>query len=93
MTPRKMTIEDLAIIVKNGFVAVEARLDRIEARLDSLEARVASLEDCVSELEGEIQELRREVKELKEGKLVGDVDLIYLRRMVARLEKKLGVRS
>ena len=45
-----MTIEDLAVITKHGFDAVDKRFDKVEGRLMNLEGDVSYLKSRVEEI-------------------------------------------
>ena len=56
-TSKKLTLEDLALIVNDlatsverGFKSVNARLDKVDARLDKVDARLDNIEKDVAEI-------------------------------------------
>ena len=76
---RKVTIDELALMIGKGFKGVDARfdkieneivlikerLDRIEMKLDSLERRILAIEDILTEHGKDIREVKGDIKDIK----------------------------
>jgi len=76
---RKVTINELALMIGKGFAGVDAkfaqvnerftqmdeRFDRMEMKLDSLERRIFAIEDILTEHGKDIREIKEDVKEIK----------------------------
>lgn len=76
---RKVTIDELALMIGKGFRGVDTRfdkieneiilmkerLDRIEMKLDSLERRILAIEDILTKHGRNIEEMKNDIKEIK----------------------------
>ena len=73
--PKKITIEDLAIMVQNGFNDVEERLG---GKIDGLKQEFEGLKQDVNSLKQDVGGLKKDVNGLKQDVLVlkEDVDVI-----------------
>jgi hypothetical protein len=56
--PKKITIEDLALMIKEGFDNVGVRLNNLEVRLTNLETRFEKFEVRLDNLEAGIGKLK-----------------------------------
>ena len=90
---KSVTIDDLAVMVANGFTRVEDRLGNVEDRL-------GRVEDRLGKVEGEIKEVRENVKATRYAVLdIGDRfvprrEFDHLLIRVGKLEQKsLGRKS
>jgi hypothetical protein len=59
MSRRKVTIEELAVMVKKGFDGVDKRFDGVDDRLDRIEKLIlADHKRWIERLEDQVQDLR-----------------------------------
>jgi archaellum component FlaC len=59
MAKKNVTIEDLAVMVKKGFDAVDKRFDGVDDRLDRIEKLIlADHKRRIERLEEQVQDLR-----------------------------------
>ena len=56
-----MTLDDLAIMVANGFSDLGGRMDKIDGRMDKLETRMEGVEGRIDKLESSVSGLRSSV--------------------------------
>ena len=67
MAKKKVTIDDLAGMVKRGFDAVDARFDAVDARFDKIEERLDRIENLILKRhEGEIEQLKVRMRYLED---------------------------
>lgn len=91
---KKMTIDDLAIMVASGFQGVDSRLDKVDSRLDKVDSRLDKVESRLGVLEEEVKDLSQNVKSTRRDMLnMGDKFVTHrmfdeLASRVYLLEKK-----
>jgi chromosome segregation ATPase len=97
MKDSNITLDDLGIMIKSGFDEVHDKMDkgfsRLEGRMDNLEGRMDNLEGRMDKVENRLFSLEKSHEELKE--LVNGifrVEIYDLKRRVALIEEKLGIR-
>ena len=73
--PKKITLEDLARMVQEGFVHIEAKFEKrfvaIETRLDRIEERLDNIETRLNRIEYSILTSYRDRIERLEDKIFG----------------------
>ena len=57
-TSKKLTLEDLALIVNDGFKNVNARLDKVDARLDKVDVRLDKVDARLDNIEKDVAEIK-----------------------------------
>ncbi len=82
MVKKKITIDDLAGMVKRGFDAVDARFDAVDARFDEVDKRFDEVDKRFDRIENLI--LKRHEEEIEQLK----VRMRYLEDMLAVPVKK-----
>ena len=83
MAKEKMTIEDLAVMVKRGFDQTASKQDLAELRKEFHE-RMSNIEDDVHDIKGALGPLVHMVAAM-------DTDIRNLNMRVNRLERKVGL--
>ena len=96
--PRKITLDDLARMVKVGFdetakkvdmdkrfEQVDKRFERLDARMDRFEARLAHIDARIAVIERDIAEIRKE--------LVPRMEIEDIMARLSLVERKLGIKS
>jgi len=92
---KKVTIDDLAMMVGRGFEAVDKRFDQVDERLDKVESRLDKVEIKLDRVDYRLTQVEENQLDLK---LRIDV-LNYtkttdeLRGRIVVLEKKVGVKG
>ncbi|MDO8667534.1 MAG: hypothetical protein Q7K35_00350 [bacterium] len=78
---KKLTINDLGLMVKQGFDAVDKRFDKVDNRLEDIDKKIA--------------ELRRDMDEvkLKFAYTAWAIDVEELKKRVIILEQKLNAKK
>ena len=61
---KKITIEDLAGMVKRGFDAVDARFDAMDTRFDKMDGRVDKIDQRLVNIESEMAYVKARVTEI-----------------------------
>jgi len=61
---KKVTIDDLAVMVANGFDRVESSLEKVEDRLGNVESRLGEVEKDIIEVKENLAGTRRDVLEI-----------------------------
>ena len=88
MARKKMTIEDLAIMVGKGFKGVDRRFDAVDRRIDALTDIVAKLaramDDNFKHVYARLDRIRDDISDLP----LMRTELRDLRERVSRLERK-----
>jgi hypothetical protein len=71
---KKITLDDLAGMVKQGFDNVDERFDKIDGRLDKIDGRLDKVEGRLDKVDGKLDKIEKDlfvvqcdVKELKIG--------------------------
>lgn len=67
MSPKRITIDDLAMMVQKGFVEIYDRLFAIEERLTQVETIMATKEDLISLESRLMYRIERRFEPLEEG--------------------------
>ena len=89
--PRKITLDDLARMVKVGFdetakkVDMDKRFERLDARMDRFEARLAHIDARITVIERDIAEIRKE--------LIPRMEIEDIMARLSLVERKLGIKS
>ena len=89
--PRKITLDDLARMVKVGFdetakkVDMDKRFERLDAKMDRFEARLAHIDARIAVIERDIAEIRKE--------LVPRMEIEDIMARLSLVERKLGIKS
>lgn len=60
-TSKKMTIDDLAVMVAKGFDGVNTRFNGVEKRLDEVDKRLNEVEKGIDEVKENLASTRRDV--------------------------------
>ncbi|WP_027119618.1 coiled-coil domain-containing protein [[Mycoplasma] testudinis] len=60
----KMTIEELAAIVREGFAQTNKRIDDVEHKVDKLDAKVKDIDQKVDKLDTEVKDIKQRVDKL-----------------------------
>jgi predicted nucleic acid-binding Zn-ribbon protein len=63
--PTKITLDELAVMVQNGFRAVDKRFDAVETRLDRIETRLDRIENIIVVHTDQLDDLRPRVAQLE----------------------------
>lgn len=63
MAKKDVTINDLAVMVKHRFDAVDARFEAVDKRFDGIEQRLVNIESDVSYLKSRVGEIARTLDE------------------------------
>jgi archaellum component FlaC len=82
---KKITIDDLAIMVQHGFNGMDERFDGVEKRLDNVEGRLGRVEGRLGRVEKQLDILEEDVDVLKE-------DIKYLKQGQERIESNMVYR-
>src|SRR3989344_3567719 len=95
---RKITLDDLARMVKVGFdetakkvdmdkrfEQVDKRFDRLETRMDRFETRLAHIDARITVIERDIAEIRKE--------LIPRMEIEDIMARLSLVERKLGIKS
>ena len=108
MTNNSVTLDDLAMMVKEGFNEVGERFDKLEKRMDGFEKRMDGFEGRMDKLEKQQYEMQTDIRSLNDGqvrleKKVDDlievvhgvfrVEMIDLKKRVVEIEKRLGIEN
>jgi len=97
MYNRAMDLEKLAIMMKEGFDAVDARFDAVDARFDAMDLRMDTMQATMEEkfgsvdrrldsLEAEIQALRGDLDNVK----TFSKEIDYAIARISELEKEVA---
>ena len=89
---KDITINDLAVMVKNGFDQMDERFDKIDKRFLSVEGRLNNLEDGMGNLDSRMSGLERELSAVRYH-LVYKEDFEDLMARVKYIESKLKIES
>lgn len=85
MPQKPMTIDSLAVIIKESFDHVEARFDNVEARLDNVDERLKAVEKEVSVMKMDLDHVRRTVDQIQSD--IGEIkDNLTIAQRLERLE-------
>ena len=86
------SIDKLAVMVANGFSAVDKRFEQVDQRFDKVDQRFDKVEADIAELRAEIRSIRTEIEELPDviDRMYGPTINNLLDR-VRVIEKKLGI--
>lgn len=84
MPEKKMTIEDLAIMVQRGFSGVDDRMS-------GLENRMASVENKIDHLEADVHDIKMILRPLVKTSDTQEEDIAELKIRVNKLEDKVFV--
>jgi len=95
MTKKKTTIDDLAVMVKNGFDDIGNRMaDRnsVDQRFDSVDQRFGVVSKKLEHIDARLAYIERDVAEIRKHFVYRDEfeDALARLRLV---EKKLGIKS
>ena len=102
MTKKKTTIDDLAVMVKNGFDdignrmadrnSVDQRFDSVDQRFDSVDQRFGVVSKKLEHIDARLAYIERDVAEIRKHFVYRDEfeDALARLRLV---EKKLGIKS
>ena len=102
MTKKKTTIDDLAVMVKNGFDdignrmadrnSVDQRFDSVDQRFDSVDQRFGVVSKKLEHIDARLAYMERDVAEIRKHFVYRDEfeDALARLRLV---EKKLGIKS
>ncbi len=95
---KKITLEDLARMVKRGFDVVDDRFEQVDKRFEQIDKRFEHIDARFTEVESKIDYLTISITEIRQmfGPLAQDVirqEQVTrdLRRRVERLERKSGI--
>ncbi|WP_027120154.1 hypothetical protein [[Mycoplasma] testudinis] len=58
----KMTIEELAAIVREGFTQTNKRIDDVEHKVDKLDAKVKGIDQKVDKLDTEVKDIKQKIQ-------------------------------
>ena len=84
---KSVTIEDLAIMVANGFTRVEDRLGKVEDRLGKVEDRLGKVEEDLKEVREDVKATRRDVLDIGDRFVPRpEFDRLFIR--VGKLEQR-----
>jgi len=78
---KNFTTDDLGTMIKKGFDGVDKRLDGVDKRLDKLEVGQKSLKRDMEEIK------------LKFAYTAWQIDLEELKKRVAKVEQKIGIKK
>lgn len=88
------TLNDLGLMVKEGFDEMGNRLDKVESRLDKVEKSVFNLQSDVKDLKIGQEKHTKEISELKDvvhG--VFRIEMMEMKKRLAVIEERLGIDS
>ncbi len=89
---KDVTINDLAVMVKNGFDSVDKRFEQIDGKLGQVDGRLTNLEVKVNEINTRLIDVEKDVSTIKRY-LVYREEFEDLMARVKYLESKLNVNS
>lgn len=92
--PKKITIDDLARMVKRGFDTADKKLDEAakQVSVNKLEERVYKIEGAIIQISDTLAAMRKDIYEIK-TRFVYRNEFEDLMGRVSYLEKKAGVKS
>ncbi len=89
---KKVTLDDLARMVANGFSEVDTRFDSVENRLESVEIKLESVDSRLEEVEGRLKTVERNISYIHDH-VVDQDSFDDLCSRVKYIEKKLQITS
>jgi len=87
MAKKNITLNDLGIMIKQGFDDNDKRFDGIDKRFDGVDKRFSDVDKSIKELKKDMEEVK-----LKFAYTAWAIDVEELKKRVLMLEKKLGVK-
>lgn len=85
-TKKEITIDDLAVMVQNGFLSVEEKIGNLDGKVGRLESKVDNLESSVRKLETEVTTIKDDIKDIKTD-MNKKVDVFTHKSLEYRVEK------
>ena len=92
MNEKITTIEDLAVMVKHGFDAVDKRFDQVEGRLDKMDDRFDQIDGRLDHIDARLGRVEADMHEMREG-VVYRHELEDKLGRIKYIERKLDIES
>ena len=91
MSKKKITIEDLAIMVQKGFSEASKKAD-VDKRFEQVDKKFEKIETQLEHIDNRLYNIEKDVSEIKKN-FVSRYEFEDLLDRVKNLEKKIGVKS
>lgn len=88
MAQDKVSIDELAVMVNNGFQTVTGAINKVETRLDGVETRLDGVETRLERVETEVKELSQKITQI-DLRTQNQIDAQYER--MTELEKRTDI--